>query len=73
MKGKHKTTTTKIKTARPLTLTDGDLLNAVRKTELNPIFDLFENELRKASGKTLHIAITVKPGDVKLQYGIQDA
>lgn len=71
MKGKHKTTTTKIKTDRPLT--DGDLLNAVRKTELNPIFDLFENELRKASGKTLHIAITVKPGDVKLQYGIQDA
>lgn len=61
------TTTTRIKTARPVT--DSELLNAL-KNSMTPIFAHLEEKLLEGDGKVLEISISVKAGKIKLQYGI---
>jgi hypothetical protein len=61
------TTTTRIKTARPVT--DSELLAALRGS-MAPIFQHFEEELMKGDGKALQIEVTAKDGKIKLSYGV---
>ncbi len=61
------TTTRTFKTSRPVT--DSELLNAL-KNSMDPIFTHFEEKLLEGDGKVLEIAVSVKEGKIKLQYGI---
>lgn len=75
VKNKHKnteimpkgTTTTRIKTNRPVT--ESELLNAL-KNSMTPIFAHLEEKLLEGDGKVLDISISVKAGKIELLYGI---
>ena len=61
------TMTRNFKTSRPVT--ESELLQALKKS-MTPIFAHLEEKLMEGDGKVLEIAITVKAGKIKLQYGI---
>lgn len=61
------TVTTRIKTARPVTVSD--LLNAL-KNSMGPIFSHFESVIAETGGSArLQIEVTVDDEKVKLSYG----
>ena len=63
------TTTTRIKTARPVT--DSELLNAL-KNSMGPIFEHYEKVIEEAGGSAvLHIEVRAKEGNLKLSYGFE--
>lgn len=60
----EETITTTIKTGREVT-------DAI-KNSLSPIFEEFEEEIKKAGGKVLVLEVRAKAGYVKLAYGFDD-